>query len=210
MKPMTSQTGRWIVIAGLLWAGAADAQNRVAEARAAGNRARVRVVDVSMDAVSTWVSNRGDFTHFGANKNGDTFWVKGSIYPGDTIPEGDEVFGPDAPGRVGTWLCRGVFNFDFDPDILAGAIPHVWTTQMFLLQGDDLDPAADLTTGDSLITEGLEGGMPTHRVIVGGTGECAGARGEVVQQQLGFSSGGLFNHRFTFRFDHLPAGCRLP
>jgi hypothetical protein len=176
----------------------------------AQNRHRVRIVDVSMAAVSTWVSNRGDFSQFAANENGDTFWVKGSIYPGGTIPAGDEVFGPEEGGRVGTWLCRGVFNFDFDPEILAGEVPHVWTTQLFLLQSDGLDPDADLTTGDGLVTEGLEGGMPTERVIVGGTGRCAGARGSVTQEQLGFSSGGLFNHRFTFRFDHLPAGCRLP
>lgn len=181
-----------------------------ASAAGAQNRQRVRIVDVSMDAASTWVSVRGGFEQFAENRNGDTFWVKGAIFPGGTIPAGDEVFGPDEPGRVGTWLCRGVFNFDFDPDILAGAVPHVWTTQMFLLQASGFDPAADLASGDGLITEGLEGGLPTHRVIVGGTGRCAGARGDVTQQQLGFSSGGLFNHRFTFRFDHLPAGCRLP
>jgi hypothetical protein len=179
-------------------------------AAGAQNRHRVRIVDVSMAAVSTWVSTRGDFGAFGENRNGDTFWVKGSIYRGGTIPTGDDVFGPDEAGRVGTWLCRGVFNFDFDPDILGGAVPHVWTTQLFLLQSEGFDPAADLATGDGLITEGLEGGLPTRRVIVGGTGRCAGARGEVTQEQLGFSLGGLFNHRFTFRFDHLPAGCRLP
>ena len=59
----------------------------------------------------------------------------------------------------------------------------------------------------ALVTEGLEGGVPTRRVIQGGTGNCTGARGEVVQETLGESAGGLFNHRFTFRFTHLPRKC---
>ena len=88
------------------------------------------VIDVSMDGVGTWSSTKGDISHFLENKRGDTFIVRGSIYPGGTIPEGDGVFGPDEPGRIGTWLCRGTFNFDLVPDFVnLGAVPHVTTTQ---------------------------------------------------------------------------------
>ncbi len=181
----------------------------VAAPASAGDHRPVWVLDVSMDSASTWSSTRGDLDHLAENRRGDTFLVRGSIYPGLTIPTGDNLFGPDEPGRVGTWMCRGVFNFDFDPEILGGAVPHVWTTQVFLLPRS-FNPEGELESRTTLVTEGLEGGIPTRRAIQGGTGACAGARGDVIQEQLGFSSGGLFNHRFTFRFDYLPPRCRLP
>jgi hypothetical protein len=164
------------------------------------------VLDVSTDA-TTWRSTRGDISHLAENKRGDTFIVEGSIYPGGTIPSGDNVFGPDALGRIGTWVCRGTFNFDFDPDILAGAVPHVVTTQIYLLPAQ-FEITNRYNTTNSVASDGLEAGVTTQRIVLGGTGPCSGARGEVTQEPLGFSSGGLFNSRFTFKFSSLPSECK--
>ena len=63
-------------------------------------------------------------------KRGNTFIVDGNIIPGRTIPPGGDFdnpshCGPDSPGSIGKWTCRGVFNFDFS-EIANGAAPHVF------------------------------------------------------------------------------------
>ena len=164
------------------------------------------VLDVSEDA-GTWRSTRGDFSHIAESKRGDTFIVEGSIYPGGTIPSGDNVFGPNSPGRIGTWVIRGTLIFDLDPDILAGAAPHVVGTQTYLLP-EHFEITNRYNTANSLASDGLEGGVTTQLIVLGGTGPCSGARGEVTQATLGSNSTGLFNLRFTFKFTSLPSECK--
>jgi len=164
------------------------------------------VLDVSEDG-ATWRSTRGDLSHVAEYKRGDTFIVDGSIYPGDTIPSGDNVFGPNSPGRIGTWVLRGTLIFDFDPDILAGAAPHVVATQTYLLP-EHFEITDRYNTTTTLGSDGLEGGVTTQLIILGGTGSCSGARGEVTQATLGSNSTGLFNLRFAFKFTSLPSKCK--
>jgi hypothetical protein len=154
---------------------------------------RTLVLDVACDARTCRI-NQVDPTIPQPELNfrrGDTFIVNGKIYPGGTIPVGGTFdhpspFGPDSPGSIGTWVCRGTFNFSAE-EIAAGAAPHVTSTQFFLL---------DDRTG--FVTDGLEGGIPTWRAVLGGTGEFSGVRGEVREEELGINSTGLSNIRFTF------------
>jgi hypothetical protein len=126
-------------------------------------------------------------------KRGDTFIVEGKIFPGGTIPAGGAfgaagVWSPDHAGSIGTWICRGTFNFS-GPDILAGHLPMVYTTQIFQLAGKD-----------GLWSDGAEGGT-TLRAVTGGTGLYSGAGGQVTQDTLGVNSAGTsqdFNLRETF------------
>ncbi len=128
-------------------------------------------------------------------KRGDSFIVEGKIYPGGTIPPGGTLeapgtFNPDtAAGSTGKWVCRGTFNYDFS-EILAGAHPHVFATQYFMLND-----------GRVLVSDGPEGGGVQLRSIIGGMGGYRGAAGEVTEAPFGVNSTGLFNFRFTFKID---------
>jgi hypothetical protein len=128
---------------------------------------------------------------------GSTFIVYGKIFPGGTIPSGVTPFDPNAPGSIGSWVCRGVFLADIG-DILSGkASLTVDTTQMFLLSTDS----------NALFAEGFEGnvGVTTHRAVTGGTGRFRGVTGSVKQETIGVNrngaADGLFDLRFTFKID---------
>jgi hypothetical protein len=112
---------------------------------------------------------------------GDTFIVFGSLYPAGTIDKG--LSGPDQPGAIGRWVCRGTFVVDVN----SGAVPHLVSTVLHVL-GDSISA----TTGaierapDVIVTEGFEGGYEVaRRSIIGGYGRYAGIRGEVVQRLRG-------------------------
>ncbi len=158
--------------------------------RASHPHAHRLVLDVALDT-RTFTFDRG-VKPFEAIPpdilRGDTFIVNGKIYPGGTIPAGQGVFGPDEPGAIGDWLCRGVFLVGFT-EIAAGAPIHVDTTQLFLL-----------AQNSSLVTEGLEGVVTTRRAVTGGTGRFRGVVGQVRQELLGTNVTGLFNIRLTFTF----------
>jgi hypothetical protein len=123
---------------------------------------------------------------------GDAFVVDGKIYPGGTILQGGTPQSPGpfnldtAPGSLGGWICRGIFLVNF-ADIAAGASIHVNTTQLF-----------EFTDGRGLVTEGLEGAVPTVRAVLGGMGRWSGANGEVRQELLGTNATGGFNVHLTF------------
>jgi hypothetical protein len=84
-------------------------------------------------------------------------------------------------------VCRGTFNFDIG-EILAGAHPHLYSTQIHLFDN-----------GNALVHEGPEGGAPELRALTGGMGGFLGASGEVLEEPIGVNSTGLFNIRFTFK-----------
>jgi hypothetical protein len=98
---------------------------------------------------------------------GDTFIVNGKIYPAGTIASG--LSGPDQPGSIGTWICRGWFYVED----LATQTPHAATTQIYFQ--DD---------GSSLTSDGLEGGITSVRAVSGGTGRWAGVSGSVIQEEV--------------------------
>jgi hypothetical protein len=163
---------------------------------------RALVFDVAIDG-RTWRYDTGPnpFDPFsvavlGAVRRGNSFVVQGKVYPGGTIPIGGDFsnpssFGPDSPGSIGLWICRGVMNFD-GSQILAGQAPHAITTQIFALPNG------------GLWTDGPEGGISVIRAVTGGTDQYSGARGEVRQDPLGVNSAGTskhFNSRFTFALE---------
>jgi len=105
----------------------------------------------------------------GAPQRGTTFIVSGKIFPAGTFAKGPT--NPDSAGSVGTWLCRGTFQYSLS-EIANGATPHVATTQLYLFND-----------GSMLVSEGLEGGQWVLRSITGGTGSYLGARGYVTQEE---------------------------
>lgn len=161
------------------------------------------ILDVSTDARTNRFdtpfadNSRNPFDPFDLNKllqvkRGQTFIVAGKVYLGGTIPPGGEPdnpspFGPDTPGSIGAWVCRATFNYDFT-EIVGGVAPHLFSTQVL-----------QLASGDSLWSDGPEGGETTLRAVTGGVKRFSGARGEVTQQILGMNNTHLFNIRFTFK-----------
>jgi len=153
-------------------------------------------VDVAMDA-RTWRMDDGEDPFWpavtGAVLRGDTFVVNGTIYPSGTLPasgfETPSTLGPDLPGGIGTWVCRGIFNFDWAA-IMTGSVPHVTSTQFFYFND-----------GRQIVTDGPEGGVTVLRAIIGGAGSFAGATGDVTETPLGFNPTNLFNVHFAFRFE---------
>ena len=147
------------------------------------------VLDVVVDGRS-FVLNPKDETAE-APARGDTFMIRGNIYPGGTITPGGTMEKPgfdiDAlEGAIGDWNCRGTFRLDW-ADILAGVTPHVMSTQHYLLD-----------SGDWMVSDGPEGGVTVTRPILGGTGRYIGARGQVHQEAIGVNETGMDVLRLTF------------
>ncbi len=127
-------------------------------------------LDVACDG-RTWVVNRAAGADPDAPvERGDTFLVQGSIYPAGTIAEG--LSGPTQPGRIGHWVCRGWFYYGLHA-MMEGAVPHVVTTQLYLLD-----------SFDGLVSDGMEGGTFTVRAVTGGYGKYRTAGGQVGQTEV--------------------------
>jgi hypothetical protein len=166
-----------------------SATQTVAGLRDHDDRPLTIVFDVASDARTFRLNKSGTLLDA---RRGDGFIVEGKIYPGGTIPPGGTMenpgpFDPDtAPGSIGKWVCRGTFYVDIG-EILAGAEPHVFTTQHHLFND-----------GKSLVHDGPEGGRQL-RAIIGGVGGFSRAAGEVIEEPIGVNKTGLFNSRFTFK-----------
>jgi len=160
------------------------------DASATRGGVRTVVYDVACDARTFRLNKSGTLLDA---RRGDSFIVQGKIFPAGTIPAGGTVdapasFDPDtAPGSIGTWVCRGNFNSDIG-DILKGAHPHIFSTQLHLFDN-----------GSAFVHEGPEGGAPELRALLGGMGNFMGATGEVLEEPIGVNRTGLFNIRHTFR-----------
>ncbi len=112
---------------------------------------------------------------------GDTFVMYGTIFPSGTFDQGRT--GPNAPGAIGRWICRGSFNVD----LASGAVPHAISTVVHIL-GDGLSVSRGAVeeASDAIVHEGLESGVPViRRSVLGGYGKYAGVRGEAVQEYQG-------------------------
>ena len=142
-------------------------------------------IDVACDA-RTYRQNNVDPSASGSNR-GDTFIVQGKIFPGGTIPKGNNVFSPDNAGSIGKWICRGTWLVS-GSELAGGASPAFDTTQIYLLPDES----------KQIFSEGLEGPEAIMRAVVGGTGAASGIHGQVKQELLGTNATGLFNLRFTF------------
>jgi hypothetical protein len=116
--------------------------------------------------------------------------VTGTIYPEGTLPSGATDFDPSTPG-IGTWRC--VIAILAEPP-LTGAV-----TYYFAL--GETEPGSEKSM---LIVQGLNshfvGSDPRILAIVGGTGQYAGATGEVVEEVIGTNAtpNGALNLRYTF------------
>jgi len=174
------------VLAGML----APASAQPGEPNANGNS--TMSFDVAID-VKTFNLNNNNPADPKNPIRGSTFIVYGKIFPAGTIPSGVTSFDPNQPGSIGTWVCRGVFLADY-ADVVSGAAKLLFhTSQLFMFPSDD----------SMLVTEGLEGnvGVSTHRIVIGGTGSFAGAKGQQLQENIGVNQNGpgLFDLRFTFQ-----------
>jgi hypothetical protein len=164
-------------------------------AEVAGPGPKPLVVDVAIDG-STWRMDDGSNPFFpaftGALARGKTFIVSGRIYPANTLEQGgnfdspNNPAGPETPGAIGVWVCRGTFNLDIG-QIAAGEAPHVTSTQFFYF-----------SDGSSIVSDGPEGGAVVVRAIVGGTGRFKRVRGDVTETPLGVNTSNMFNVRFAF------------
>jgi len=101
---------------------------------------------------------------------GSAFIVSGRLFPAGTFAKGKT--GPDTAGSVGTWVCRGHFNYDL-ADIAKGATPHVATTQYYVFND-----------GSMLVSDGMEGGQWVQRAVTGGTGKYTGAAGICTEEEV--------------------------
>ena len=144
--------------------------------------------DVSMNGESFTLSQQDS----GATevKRGDAYLINGQIYPGGTIPKGGtrtapSSFGPGTPGSIGEFYSRGSFLVGanrMEAEKIQRASTHYFV----------------LNDKNRLITDGFEGSTNTTRVILGGIGQFAGARGVASMERLGINATGSYNVRFTF------------
>ncbi|MEM1428478.1 MAG: hypothetical protein AAGG09_03365 [Pseudomonadota bacterium] len=124
---------------------------------------------------------------------GNAFITQGYIYEDGTLDGGAEGTRADGspafPDKViGRWTCDGFFVGD-GARTTTGAV--VITRQIF-----------EFETGDILINQGAELadiGVPAPRVITGGTGAFAGAKGAMEQTLLGMTDG--FGVRLSIDMD---------
>lgn len=130
---------------------------------------------------------------------GTSFLVEGNLYPAGTI-QGEE-FDPEGAPASGHWFCRGWIMGRSDREE-----PGVLTTQEYLLERiTDASPYPRSQLASSGIEPGPVGAS-VPRSLIGGTGEFAGSRGEVIQRVTGTNTTSLPdgspgpNFQFRFRF----------
>ena len=175
-----------------LAAGASGDAQKTLSIEVALRVATIRPIDLA------WFGDAVPFALDPGDLRGGTWYVEGWIYPIGTF-KGDG-FIPTEGDAIGTWFCRGnLISSPQRPD------PHVATTQEYYFGTLDEEPIGQ----SLLISQGLEGRneMPwaATRAVTGGTGEYRGARGTVVQTQIGVTSEldafGMGGAYFRFDFD---------
>ena len=179
--PGPRSSRRRLLRAGAITAGAATLVALPATGRATESSGREVVHDVAIDGRSFRVVRADQSDPSAPPRLGDAFVVYGTIFPAGTFDRGN--LGPDQPGVIGRWICRGVFNVDVGTE----AVPHVVSTVQHVL-GAGLAATIGRVeqAADAIVHEGLEGGVPlTRRSILGGYGAFAGARGEAIQELRG-------------------------
>jgi hypothetical protein len=170
-----------LVLAGLTSPPASQADN--------DDEIRTFTIDVSQIG-STNAQNdvdpaEGDQTF----SRGDTFIIRGTIYPKDTLQRGKADNDPTAPG-IGKYEIRGTNTAGPEASIIAFA------TELFLLPDD----------ASSILIDGLwpNEGSSAHRAVLGGTGRFRDAAGEAFEENLGRNKDGFCNLRATFRLRKTP------
>lgn len=140
-------------------------------------------LDVACDC-RTFSFNRG--ISFVEVLPGDTFIVRGGIFPAGTLPEGAATNDPNAPGSIGNWTCRGTQAVSF-ADAIAGVQPAAFITQYHLLND-----------GRGLVSDGPTGEPEGLFAVTGGLGSFSGAGGNLTATIIGTNATGCPNIRFAF------------
>jgi hypothetical protein len=125
---------------------------------------------------------------------GDTFIIRGKIFPSGTIPAGGtpdkpSPVGPDSSGSIGDWYCRGV-HIVSDAEAAAGVKPVGSFTQHYMLN----------QFKDSLVIEQTlaEFADTADQALIGGIGKYSGVKGDARLQIIGVNNTGCPNFRTTF------------
>jgi hypothetical protein len=149
--------------------------------------------DVAEDGTRFVFDDAPVFEEDGYPAYGNSFITTGYIYPEGTLNGTNGVLAngkPEFPDLViGEWICRGWF---VNEGAHSETGPMVITTQIY-----NFDDEYGKTT---LVTDGYELAdlnVPVSRAITGGTGQYSAARGEAVQELLGFTE----NMGVTLRFE---------
>jgi len=156
------------------------------------NAQETLTLDVACDC-RTFRLNRVDPAATDSGSGGDTFVVRGKIFPSGTIPAGGTFdnpspVGPDSPGSIGDWHCRGVVIVS-EAEAAAGAKPFFSFTQHFLLN----------EFKDSLVIEAaLTDFAASDQVLIGGIGQYGGVTGTTRVEQLGVNNTGCPNFSTAF------------
>ncbi len=159
-------------------------------------KSKVEVIKVDVvDNPHLFVFDEAPVHEDGTPAHGNTFITQGYIYPHGTLNGSNGVLPngePEFPDKVlGTWICRGWVIGD-GAHATAGAM--AFTTQFFDF-GEEYDHA-------TLVTEGYEVvdvNQPFARAITGGTDRFMHARGEAIQELLGYTEQMAVNLRFELR-----------
>jgi hypothetical protein len=122
---------------------------------------------------------------------GDSYLVKGKIFPTGTLRPGPQTNDPNEPGSIGSWVDRGQNAASF-AEILAGApFPISFFTEYYMLND-----------GRVLVSEGFNVSPTTARLaVVGGMGAFSGASGEALAVVIGTNRTGCANIRVTFKLE---------
>jgi hypothetical protein len=120
-------------------------------------------------------------------KRGDSFLVQSGLYKGGTISPSTL---PGTSGSLGNWYCWGVYNIDAANALRPGPIPPFLSTELF-----------QFNNGDEMVTFGGEFIIPSFsRVLAGGTGQYAFAKGIMEFQAIGVNATQGTNGRYIIRF----------
>lgn len=192
METHTSRIILWtavMALAALINTGAANADDKDRDHRRPVGK--VVKFDVAEDAERFVFDEAPVFASDGFPAYGNPFVTRGYIYPHGFLDGREGVLASGEPAYpsevIGVWTCRGVFIGD-GAHTTTG--PWVMTTQHYDFFEEPGWQPGKYDTSANLISEGYEiadVGVRFKRAVTGGTGDFRHARGEVVQELLGFN-----------------------
>ena len=144
--------------------------------------------DVLQDGATFFAIAQDGFDDF-TFANGAGFSIQGWIYPAGTF---DKDFVPDLVNGMppfqdkilGRWSCRGLFVKDISESGIQLVGSQVW---IFGPLDGRRGRKTLMTDGIDLSAEATDFNIPFKRAITGGTGPFAGASGEQISTNYGFS-----------------------
>jgi hypothetical protein len=145
-------------------------------------------VDVALDGATVIVNHVDPTQPPKVAFPGDILVIRGTIYPGHTLPSGIVNNDPNAPGGIGKILCRALILVQ-PTDLTTPAASFV--TELYSFWNDSQTIIAD-GSGANLYATVL-------RAVLGGTGHFESVTGEIIEKNIGLNSTGFCNLRITFK-----------